>query len=208
LVVALELGTNGRPERRQHDGAHHGREDQPELARELQAAARVGGILANDRFPADFLRDNREIQTNVIDAAWRVRVKKLCFLGSSCIYPRLATQPIAESELLTGPLEKTNECYAIANIAGIKLCQAYRRQYGFDAISLMPTNLYGPGDNFHPERSCVVPALLRRFHGKGGGVARSRRLRNGNTTLRGSVRSAFGRRPHFARDLSELTAGS
>ncbi len=128
------------------------------------AAARVGGILANDRFPADFLRDNLEIQTNVIDAAWHVGVKKLCFLGSSCLYPRLATQPIAESELFTGPLEKTNECYSIAKIAGIKLCQAYRRQYGFDAISLMPTNLYGPGDNFHPEHSHVVPALLRRFH--------------------------------------------
>jgi GDP-L-fucose synthase len=128
------------------------------------AAAKVGGILANDRLPAEFLFENLEIQNNVIDAAWRAGVNKLCFLGSSCIYPRLARQPIQESELLTGPLESTNEWYAVAKIAGIKLCQAYRRQYGFDAISLMPTNLYGPGDNFHPEQSHVIPGLLRRFH--------------------------------------------
>jgi GDP-L-fucose synthase len=128
------------------------------------AAAKVGGIRANDTYPADFLRDNLQIQTNVIDSAWRAGVQKLCFLGSSCIYPRLAPQPINEDALLTGPLEPTNEWYAIAKIAGIKLCQAYRRQYGFNAISLMPTNLYGPGDNFDLENSHVLPALIRRFH--------------------------------------------
>ena len=128
------------------------------------AAAKVGGIRANDTYPADFLRDNLQIQTNVIDAAWRHGVQKLCFLGSSCIYPRLAPQPINEDALLTGPLEPTNEWYAIAKIAGIKLCQAYRRQYGFNAISLMPTNLYGPGDNFDLENSHVLPALIHRFH--------------------------------------------
>jgi len=128
------------------------------------AAAKVGGILANDSYPAEFIRENLEIQTNVIDAAYRAGVAKLCFLGSSCIYPRLARQPIAEEELLTGPLERTNEWYAIAKIAGIRMVQAYRRQYGFDGICLMPTNLYGPGDNFHPEHSHVVPALIRRFH--------------------------------------------
>jgi GDP-L-fucose synthase len=128
------------------------------------AAARVGGIHANDAYPAEFIRDNLAIQTNVIHSAWKHGVRKLCFLGSSCIYPRLAPQPMREDCLLTGPLEPTNESYAIAKIAGIKQCQAYRRQYGFDAISLMPTNLYGPGDNFHPENSHVLPALIRRFH--------------------------------------------
>lgn len=130
----------------------------------ILAAARVGGIHANDTYPADFIRDNLQIQTNVIDAAWRSGARKLCFLGSSCIYPRLATQPIREDSLLTGPLEPTNEWYAIAKIAGIKMCQAYRRQYGFNAISLMPTNLYGPGDNFDLQNSHVLPALIRRFH--------------------------------------------
>ena len=128
------------------------------------AAAKVGGIHANAAYPADFLRDNLQIQTNVIDAAWRVRVRKLCFLGSSCIYPKLAPQPIREESLLTGPLEPTNEWYAIAKIAGLKMCQAYARQYGFRAISLMPTNLYGPGDNFDLQSSHVLPALIRRFH--------------------------------------------
>ena len=128
------------------------------------AAAKVGGILANDTYPADFLRDNLQIQTNVIDSAWRSGVRKLCFLGSSCIYPRLAPQPIREESLLTGPLEPTNEWYAIAKIAGIKMCQAYRRQHRFNAISLMPTNLYGPGDNFDLKNSHVLPALMRRFH--------------------------------------------
>jgi GDP-L-fucose synthase len=128
------------------------------------AAAKVGGIHANDTYPADFLRDNLQIQTNVIDAAWRSDVRKLCFLGSSCIYPKLAPQPMREDALLTGPLEPTNEWYAIAKIAGIKMCQAYRRQHGFNAISLMPTNLYGPGDNFDLMQSHVVPALMVKAH--------------------------------------------
>ncbi|WP_428311577.1 GDP-L-fucose synthase [Hydrocarboniphaga sp.] len=128
------------------------------------AAARVGGIQANNVYPAEFIRDNLAIQTNVIHSAWQHGVKKLAFLGSSCIYPKLAPQPMPEASLLTGPLESTNEWYAVAKIAGIKMCQAYRRQYGFDAISLMPTNLYGPGDNFHLENSHVMPALIRKFH--------------------------------------------
>jgi len=128
------------------------------------AAARVGGIVANATYPADFIRDNLLIETNVIDSAWRHGVTKLLFLGSSCIYPRLAPQPMREEHLLTGPLEPTNEWYAIAKIAGLKMCQAYRRQYGFDVIAAMPTNLYGPGDNFSLESSHVVPALIRRFH--------------------------------------------
>ncbi|MBS0227237.1 MAG: GDP-L-fucose synthase [Proteobacteria bacterium] len=128
------------------------------------AAAKVGGIHANDTRPAEFIRDNLVIETNVIHAAWRHGVNKLCFLGSSCIYPKFAPQPMHEDVLLTGALEPTNEWYAIAKIAGIKLCQAYRKQYGFDAISLMPTNLYGPGDNFDLTSSHVLPALIRRFH--------------------------------------------
>jgi len=136
--------------------------ERPQLV--FLAAARVGGIHANEAQPADFLRDNLQIQTNVIDAAWRHGVRKLCFLGSSCIYPRLAPQPIREEYLLTGALEPTNEWYAIAKIAGIKMCQAYRRQYQFKAISVMPTNLYGPGDNFSLEQSHVLPAMIRKFH--------------------------------------------
>ena len=128
------------------------------------SAAKVGGIFANDTYPADFIRDNLLIQTNVIDAAYRNDVTKLLFLGSSCIYPKMAKQPITEDQLLTGPLEPTNEWYAIAKIAGIKMCQAYRKQYSFNAISLMPTNLYGEGDNFHLENSHVIPALIRKFH--------------------------------------------
>ena len=128
------------------------------------AAAKVGGILANSTYPADFLRDNLQIQVNVIESARRHGVAKLCFLGSSCIYPKLAPQPLREEYLLTGPLEPTNEWYAIAKLAGIKLCQAYARQYGFSAISLLPTNLYGPGDNFSLQNSHVLPALMRRFH--------------------------------------------
>lgn len=128
------------------------------------AAAKVGGILANDSFPADFLTDNLLIATNVIDAAHRQGVAKLLFLGSSCIYPRLAPQPIVEDALLSGPLEPTNAWYAIAKIAGIKLCQAYRRQHGCDFISAMPTNLYGPGDNFDLASSHVLPALIRKAH--------------------------------------------
>jgi GDP-L-fucose synthase len=128
------------------------------------AAAKVGGILANDTYPADFIRDNLLIQTNIIDAAYRNNTKKLLFLGSSCIYPKFAPQPMQEEHLLTGELEPTNEWYAIAKIAGIKMCQAYKKQYGFNAISLMPTNLYGPGDNFNLENSHVMPALIRKFH--------------------------------------------
>ncbi|MBI1180261.1 MAG: NAD-dependent epimerase/dehydratase family protein [Alphaproteobacteria bacterium] len=128
------------------------------------AAARVGGILANSRFPAPFIYDNLMIEANVIETARQVGVAKLVFLGSSCIYPRMAPQPIPEDALLSGPLEPTNEWYAVAKIAGIKLCQAYRRQYGCDFIAAQPTNLYGPGDNFDPEASHVVPALIRRMH--------------------------------------------
>ena len=128
------------------------------------AAAKVGGIYANNTFPAEFIYDNLLMTANVIHAAHRHQVQKLLFLGSSCIYPKLATQPMAESALLTGPLEPTNEPYAVAKIAGIKLCESYNRQYGRDYRSVMPTNLYGPGDNYHGENSHVVPALLRRFH--------------------------------------------
>jgi len=130
----------------------------------IMAAARVGGIHANNTRPALFIRDNLLIQDNVIDAAHRSGVAKFVFLGSSCIYPKLAPQPIKEEYLLTGPLEPTNEWYAIAKIAGVKMCQAYRREFGFNAISLMPTNLYGPGDNFDLQNSHVLPALIRRFH--------------------------------------------
>jgi GDP-L-fucose synthase len=137
-------------------------QERPEFV--FLAAAKVGGILANDSYPADFIRDNLQIQTNVIDAAHRLGTRKLAFLGSSCIYPKFAPQPMPESSLLTGPLEPTNEWYAIAKIAGVKMCQAYRRQYGFDAISIMPTNLYGPGDNFDLKSSHVLPALIRKFH--------------------------------------------
>ena len=128
------------------------------------AAAKVGGIVANNTYRADFLYENLAIQNNVIHQAWKYAVKKLMFLGSSCIYPKLAPQPLKESYLLTGPLEETNEPYAIAKIAGIKMCDAYRAQYGCNFISVMPTNLYGYNDNYHPENSHVLPALIRRFH--------------------------------------------
>ncbi|MBS0454801.1 MAG: GDP-L-fucose synthase [Proteobacteria bacterium] len=128
------------------------------------AAARVGGIHANNTYPAEFIYANLMVQNNVIHEAWRAGVRRLLFLGSSCIYPRLAPQPMAEEALLTGKLEATNEPYAIAKIAGIKLCESYNRQYGTDYRSVMPTNLYGPGDNYHPENSHVVPAMIRRFH--------------------------------------------
>lgn len=128
------------------------------------AAAVVGGILANDTYPVEFLRDNLAIELNVIDAAHRAGVRKLLFLGSSCVYPRLAPQPMKEEHLLTGSLEPTNQWYAVAKIAGIKLCQAYRKQHGADFISVMPTNLYGPNDNFDLETAHVLPALIRRFH--------------------------------------------
>ena len=127
------------------------------------AAAKVGGIHANNTYPADFLLENLKIQTNVIETSWRNGVKRLLFLGSSCIYPKFAEQPIKEEYLLTGTLEPTNEWYAIAKIGGIKMCESLRKQYDFDAISLMPTNLYGPGDNYHPENSHVLPGLIRRF---------------------------------------------
>lgn len=128
------------------------------------AAAKVGGIYANDTYPADFLYDNLMIEANIIKAAADLKTEKLLFLGSSCIYPKMAPQPISEDALLTGPLEPTNEWYAIAKIAGIKLCQAYRKQYGHDFISAMPTNLYGPGDNYDLENSHVIPALIRKAH--------------------------------------------
>jgi len=128
------------------------------------AAAKVGGIHANNTYPADFLLENLKIEINVIETAWRFGVRRLLFLGSSCIYPKFAQQPIREESLLEGSLEPTNEWYALAKISGIKLCQALRKQHGFDAISLMPTNLYGPGDNYHPTNSHVLPALIRRFH--------------------------------------------
>ena len=127
-------------------------------------AAKVGGIFANNEYPADFIRENLVVQSNVIHSAHASGVEKLLFLGSSCIYPKLASQPMQESALLTGALEPTNEPYAIAKIAGIKMCESYNRQFGRDYRSVMPTNLYGPGDNFHPENSHVIPALIRRFH--------------------------------------------
>ena len=129
----------------------------------ILAAAKVGGIFANDIYPANFLFDNLKIELNVIESAFTNDIQRLLFLGSSCIYPKFATQPIKEESLLNGELEKTNEWYAIAKIAGIKMCDALRKQYGFDAISLMPTNLYGPGDNYHPENSHVFAALIRKF---------------------------------------------
>ncbi|RNF39519.1 GDP-L-fucose synthase [Planococcus salinus] len=138
------------------------RQEKPEYV--FLAAAKVGGIVANNDYPADFIRDNLMIQTNVIDASHQNNVKKLLFLGSTCIYPKLTPQPMREDSLLTGELEPTNESYAIAKIAGIKMCQAYNRQYGTNYISVMPTNLYGPNDNFDLESSHVLPALIRKFH--------------------------------------------
>ena len=137
-------------------------EEEPEYV--ILAAGKVGGILANKNYKADFISQNLLIQSNVIDSAFKNSVKKLLFLGSSCIYPRLASQPISESELLSGPLEPTNDAYAIAKIAGIKLCQAYQEQHGADFFSVMPTNLYGPNDNFNLETSHVLPALIHKFH--------------------------------------------
>ena len=142
------------------------------------AAAKVGGIGANSNFPAEFIHDNLMIQTNIIDAAYRSGVTKLLFLGSSCIYPKFANQPITEDQLLTGSLEGSNDAYAIAKIAGIKMCQAYRKQYNFNAISLMPTNLYGINDNFDLQNSHVLPAMIRKFH-------KAALLRHGKVTLWG-----------------------
>lgn len=138
------------------------RKEQPAYV--FLAAAKVGGIVANNTYRAEFLYDNLMMEANVIDAAWRTGVQKLMFLGSSCIYPKMAPQPLREDALLTGLLEPTNEPYAIAKIAGIKLCDAYRDQYGCNFVSVMPTNLYGPNDNYHPQNSHVLPAMLRRFH--------------------------------------------
>lgn len=137
-------------------------QERPDMV--IVAAAKVGGIHANNTYPAEFIYDNLMIECNLIHQAWSVGVQKLLFLGSSCIYPRMTEQPMREDALLTGTLETTNEPYAVAKIAGIKLCESYNRQYGVDYRSVMPTNLYGPGDNFHPENSHVVPALIRRFH--------------------------------------------
>ena len=148
------------------------------------SAAKVGGILANDTYPAEFIYENLAMECNVIHQAWQNGVNKLLFLGSSCIYPRLARQPMKESELLNGPLEPTNEPYAIAKIAGIKLCESYNRQFGTDYRSIMPTNLYGPGDNYHPENSHVIPALLRRFHEAKLIGARSLTIWGSGTSLR------------------------
>ena len=148
--------------RRQEDVERFFRINEPEYV--YLAAAKVGGIGANNNYPAHFIYDNLMIQTNIIDAARKFGVKKLLFLGSSCIYPKFANQPITEDQLMTGTLEPTNDAYAIAKIAGIMMCQAYRKQYGFNAISLMPTNLYGPNDNFDLETSHVLPAMIAKFH--------------------------------------------
>ena len=178
LVRALEskgydnliLRTRGDLDLRDFDGvARFFHKERPNYV--FLAAAKVGGILANDRYPADFIRDNLAIQLSVICAAHRFGTKKLLFLGSSCIYPRQASQPMREEHLLSGPLEPTNEAYAVAKIAGIKLCQAYHRQFDSQFISLMPTNLYGPGDNFDLQSSHVLPALIQKFHD--GKVSRS-----------------------------------
>lgn len=164
-TVDCEVVTADRTELDLLDGARTARflaDIKPDVV--IVAAAKVGGIYANNTYPAEFIHDNLGIAINTIDGSHKAEVKKLLFLGSSCIYPKLAQQPMKEDELLAGPLERTNEAYSIAKIAGIKLCQAYRRQYGDDFVSVMPTNLYGPGDNYHPENSHVVAALIRRFH--------------------------------------------
>lgn len=157
LADRTKLDLTSQPDVRRFFGEHS-----PEYV--FMAAARVGGIVANNTYPADFLRDNLAIQTNVIDAAYRNGTRKLLFLGSNCVYPKYAEQPVREEYLLTGSLEPTNECYAVAKIAGLKMCQAYRRQYGFNAISAMPVNLYGPGDNFGLQSAHVLPALIRKVH--------------------------------------------
>jgi GDP-L-fucose synthase len=162
-ATGLLLRTHGELDlRRQAEVERFFAEQRPQYV--FLAAAKVGGIEANRSHPAQFLRDNLQIQTNIIDAAYRYGTRKLLFLGSSCIYPRLAPQPMPEDSLLTGPLEPTNEWYAIAKIAGLKMCQAYRREFQFDAVCAMPTNLYGPGDNFSLVDSHVLPALIRKCH--------------------------------------------
>jgi GDP-L-fucose synthase len=163
--VPCEVITAGRAEvdlERQEQAERFLTATKPDVV--IVAAARVGGIHANNAYPAEFISENLAIARNTVHGSHQAGVKKLLFLGSSCIYPKLAQQPMREEELLTGSLEPTNQWYSIAKIAGIKLCQGYRRQYGADFISVMPTNLYGPGDNYHPENSHVVPALIRRFH--------------------------------------------
>ncbi len=150
------------------------REHHPELV--IFAAAKVGGILANNQYPAQFLYDNLMMAANSIEAAFRSGVERFLFLGSTCIYPRMAPQPISEDSLLTGPLETTNEAYALAKIAGLKMCQHYRTEYGVLFHSAMPSNLYGPGDNYHPEHSHVIPALIRRFHEAKVGQAKSLKI--------------------------------
>jgi GDP-L-fucose synthase len=163
--VPCEVITAGRAEvdlERQEQAERFLAATKPDVV--IVAAARVGGIHANNAYPAEFISENLAIARNTVHGSHQAGVKKLLFLGSSCIYPKLAQQPMREEELLTGSLEPTNQWYSIAKIAGIKLCQGYRRQYGADFISVMPTNLYGPGDNYHPENSHVVPALIRRFH--------------------------------------------
>jgi GDP-L-fucose synthase len=163
--IDCDLVTVGREQidlLRQHDTERFLFSTKPDVV--IVAAAKVGGIHANSTLPAQFIYENPVIATNLIHGAFRAGVRKLLFLGSSCIYPKLARQPMVEEDLLTGPLEPTNEFYAVAKIAGLKLCQAYRRQYGADYISVMPTNVYGPGDNYHPENSHVIAALIRRFH--------------------------------------------
>jgi GDP-L-fucose synthase len=163
--ISCEVITAGRAEvdlERQEQAERFLATTKPDVV--IVAAARVGGIHANNAYPAEFISENLAIARNTVHGSHQAGVKKLLFLGSSCIYPKLAQQPMREEELLTGSLEPTNQWYSIAKIAGIKLCQGYRRQYGADFISVMPTNLYGPGDNYHPENSHVVPALIRRFH--------------------------------------------
>ena len=170
-------------------------QEKPEIV--FLAAAKVGGIHANNTYPADFIRDNLSIELNVIDAAYRSGVDRLLFLGSSCIYPRLAPQPMREDALLTGTLEPTNEPYAIAKIAGIKLCESYNRQYGTHYRSVMPTNLYGPGDNFSLENSHVIPALIRKFHeAKEGWSAGGRGVGYGQGPPRVPARGRHGRCLH------------
>ena len=170
------------------------KENTPDVV--ILAAAKVGGIYANNKFTADFILENLKIQNNVIENAWKYKVKRFLFLGSSCIYPKLSTQPMKEEYLLSGTLEKTNESYAIAKIAGIKLCTALKNQYGFDAISLMPTNLYGKGDNYHPLNSHVLPAMVSKFYD-----AKIRGLKKVNCWGTGKPRREF----LFVDDLAEAS---
>ena len=170
------------------------KDNAPEVV--ILAAAKVGGIYANNQFTADFILENLKIQTNVIENAWKYKVKRFLFLGSSCIYPKLTIQPMKEEYLLSGTLEKTNESYAIAKIAGIKLCTALKNQYGFDAISLMPTNLYGQGDNYHPVNSHVLPAMISKFYD-----AKIRGLKKVNCWGTGTPRREF----LFVDDLAEAS---